>query len=32
MKLEGPAYVPGSTRTNALSIDRLILVEGTPAP
>jgi hypothetical protein len=27
IKLEGPAYVPGSTRTNAMSIDRLILVE-----
>jgi hypothetical protein len=27
MKFEGPAYVPGSTRTNAWSIDRLILVE-----
>ncbi len=26
-KLEGPAYVPGSTRQNAFSVDRLILVE-----
>lgn len=30
MKFEGPAYVPGSTRTNAWSIDRLVLVEVTP--
>jgi len=30
MKFEGPAYVPGSTRTNAWSIDRLILVEVAP--
>ena len=27
MKLEGPAYVPGSERKNAFSIDRIILVE-----
>ena len=27
LKLEGPAYVPGSERGNAFSIDRLILVE-----
>ena len=27
IKFEGPAYVPGSTRTSALAIDRLILVE-----
>lgn len=31
VKLEGPAYVPGSTKTNAFSIDRIILVE-VPAP
>jgi hypothetical protein len=30
VKLEGPAYVPGSTRANAFSIDRLILVEVAP--
>jgi hypothetical protein len=29
IKLEGPAYVPGSTRMNAFSIDRLILAEVT---
>jgi hypothetical protein len=27
LKLEGPAYVPGSKRPDAFSIDRLILVE-----
>jgi hypothetical protein len=27
LKLEGPAYVPGSTKENAFSIDRLILEE-----
>lgn len=27
IKLEGPAYVPGSTRTNSFSVERLILVE-----
>lgn len=30
LKLEGPAYVPGSERANAFSIDRLILVEVDP--
>jgi len=30
LKLEGPAYVPGSDRENAFSIDRLILVEVEP--
>ena len=30
IKLEGPGYVPGSKRTNAFSVDRLILVEVTP--
>ena len=30
LKLEGPAYVPGSTRTNAFSIDRILLVETDP--
>ncbi|NLF67607.1 MAG: DUF4838 domain-containing protein [Candidatus Anammoximicrobium sp.] len=30
LKLEGPAYVNGSTRRNAFSIDRLILVETGP--
>ena len=30
LKLEGPAYVPGSKRENAFSIDRLILVETSP--
>jgi len=29
IKIEGPAYVPGSTKPNAFSIDRLILVEVT---
>jgi hypothetical protein len=29
VKLEGPAYVPGSSRENAFSVDRLILVEVT---
>ena len=27
IKVEGPAHVPGSSRTNAFSVDRLILVE-----
>ncbi len=27
LKLEGPAYMPGSERENAFSIDRLVLVE-----
>jgi hypothetical protein len=27
LKLEGPAYVPGSAKANAFSIDRLILVQ-----
>ncbi len=30
LKLEGPAYVPGSTRENAFSIDRIILVKVDP--
>jgi hypothetical protein len=30
LKLEGPAYVPGSNKKNAFSIDRLILVETAP--
>jgi hypothetical protein len=29
VKLEGPAYVPGSTKENSFSIDRVILVEVT---
>ncbi len=31
LKLEGPAYVSGSKRENAFSIDRLILVETSPS-
>lgn len=31
IKFEGPAYVPGSKRTSAMSIDRLILVEVDPS-
>jgi len=30
LKLEGPAYVPGSKKPNAFSIDRLLLVETSP--
>ena len=30
LKLEGPAYVPGSNKENAFSIDRIILVEVPP--
>jgi len=29
IKVEGPGYVPGSTRMNAFSVDRIILVEAT---
>jgi len=29
LKLEGPAYVPGSARENSFSVDRVILVEVT---
>jgi hypothetical protein len=27
IKLEGPAYVPGSAKENSFSIDRIVLVE-----
>jgi hypothetical protein len=29
IKLEGPAYVPGSAKESSFSIDRIILVEVT---
>jgi hypothetical protein len=30
IKFEGPAHVPGSTRRDAFSVDRIILVEIAP--